>query len=250
MDLSLNKKFITINAKKLKEAINQISFASSRDEGRPILTGINLRILGDKIELNATDSYRLARNILDLKETVDESYNIVVPTDNFNNFLKTIEADSDVELHIFNNKIIFNYENLLFQSRLISGNYPFTSNLFPKEKLFSITLNKTQFYNVVDRAALFTSDKEKNIISLIVNKNAVIIKSGDGIGQVDEKIDINENVENEFKIDFSSRYMMDSVKTFKNETITLTFLAPDKPIVISDKDSENLMHLVLPIRSY
>ena len=66
MDLSLNKNFITINAKKLKEAVNQISFASSRDEGRPILTGINLRILGDKIELNATDSYRLARNILDL----------------------------------------------------------------------------------------------------------------------------------------------------------------------------------------
>ena len=250
MDLSLNKKFISINAKKLKEAVNQISFASSRDEGRPILTGINLRILGDKIELNATDSYRLARNILDLKETVDESYNIVVPTDNFNNFLKTIEVDSDVELHIFNNKIIFNYENLLFQSRLISGNYPFTSNLLPKEKLISITLNKTQFYNVVDRAALFTSDKEKNIISLIVNKNTVVVKSGDGIGQVDEKIDINGNVENEFKIDFSSRYMMDSVKTFKNETITLTFLASDKPIVISDKDSENLMHLVLPIRSY
>ena len=140
INLEESNNFIVLRSDELKKMINQTAFATSTDESRPQLTGINIKIIGDELECNATDSYRLARKVLKLEKNSKETYNIVIPSKNLVEYVKII-GDDDIELHIFNNKILFKTNNLLFQSRLINGSYPNTSNLLPKESIMKVNVN-------------------------------------------------------------------------------------------------------------
>src|SRR5699024_2493553 len=127
---------------------------------------------GAQLECNSTDSYRLARKIVTLNQEVEESYNIVIPSKNLVEFIRIIDdSEENIELHIFNNKILFKYQNLLFQSRLINGTYPNTANLLPTESFLKITVGISDLYSVIDRASILTSDKEKNVVTLETKEN-------------------------------------------------------------------------------
>ena len=111
INLEESKKKIDINAGILKSIVNQTAFASSNEESKPVLTGINFNIVGDILECNSTDSYRLARKIVKLNKISEESYNIVIPSHNLSEFTKILGDDSEiVELHIFNNKIFYSFK--------------------------------------------------------------------------------------------------------------------------------------------
>ena len=75
IDLDLTSDFITINVNKFKEVINQTNYASSTDEARAVLTGLNLKTVGDTLECSATDSYRLARKIIHLDQEQTQKIN-------------------------------------------------------------------------------------------------------------------------------------------------------------------------------
>ena len=252
INLELKENYVLINNKTFKNIINQTSFATSNDESRQILTGINFRINGNIMESNATDSYRLARKVITLKQPSEENYNVVIPSRNVIEFTRILnENDNDIEIHIFNNKILFKYDNIIFQSRLISGSYPNTSNLFPNDSILKIKVDLNDFYNVIDRANILTSDKEKNIVTLETDDNLLIMRSSSAeIGRVEEKMDIEKNNDENIKISFSARYMMEALKSFNGSKVELSFVGEVKPIIIKDIDDDELTQLVLPIRTY
>ena len=160
--LEESKKKVHIKASVFKDIVNQTAFASSNEESKPVLTGINFNIVGDVLECNSTDSYRLARKVVKLDSASEENYNIVIPSHNILEFSRIIdEEDGDIELHIFNNKILFKTGNLKFESRLINGTYPNTSNLLPDDSYLVVSTNLNAFYDVIDRVSILTSDKEK-----------------------------------------------------------------------------------------
>lgn len=246
-----NKNPIIINNKDLKKIVNQTSFATSTDESRPQLTGINFKIIGDELECNATDSYRLARKTLHLEKTSNENFDVIIPSKNIVELTRIIDDESKIELHIFSNKIIFKTENLIFQSRLINGSYPNTANLLPKESILKITVNINDLYNVIDRVSILTSDKEKNVVTLETQGNILVMHSSSAeIGHIEEKMNIKKNNEEDIKISFSSKYMMEALKTFEGDEATITFVGEINPIIIQDDIEENLIQLVLPIRTY
>lgn len=250
--LENSKNFVKINTKLFKTIINQTAFATSTDESRPILTGINIKITGDILECNATDSYRLAKKQAKLNEIAGETYNIIVPGKNIVEFMKILnEGNEELEIHIFSNKVLFKQNNLLFQSRLVSGNYPNVNNLIPSDSFLKITANLSNLYDVIDRASILTSDKEKNIVTLETNKNLLIVRSSSAeIGRVEEKMNITKDNEEEIKISFSAKYMMDALRSFEGDTVELAFEGEVKPIIIKDVEDPNLTQLVLPIRTY
>ena len=204
------------------------------------------------MECSATDSYRLARKLITLEQPAEESYNIVIPSRNILEFTKILTSDEGiVELHIFNNKILFKHENLLFQSRLINGTYPNTTNLLPNTREMIIKLKLQDFYDVIDRASILTSDKDKNIVTLETEGNLLKLKSSSlEIGKVEEKMVIEKDKEMDIKISFSAKYMMDALRSFGTENIDLYFVGEIKPIVLKTKENESLTQLVLPIRTY
>lgn len=250
--LEESKKKVNIKAGIFKSIVSQTAFASSNEESKPVLTGINLNIVGDVLECNSTDSYRLARKVVKLDRESEENYNIVVPSHNIVEFSKILGDDEDiVELHIFSNKILFKTGNLKFESRLINGTYPNTSNLLPDDSFLVISTKLSDFYDVIDRVSILTSDKEKNIVTLETNDDILILRSSSAeIGRVEEKMKISKNNNENIKISFSAKYMMEALKSFSTETVDIHFVGEIKPILIKSTEDVTLTQLVLPIRTY
>ncbi len=250
--LEESKDKIEITTDDLKQIVLQTAFASSNEETKPILTGINFNFVGNVLECNSTDSYRLARKIVKLNKELGENFNIVIPSHNLEELFKILDDDNEtIEIHIFNNKVLFKHNTLKFQSRIINGTYPNTTNLLPKDYFFSINVKLDQFYSVIDRASILMSDKEKNIVTLETEGDELYIRSQAAeIGKVEEKMKINNNSGKNIKISFSAKYMMEALKAFSTKSVEINFVGEVKPIIIKSSDDESLTQLVLPIRTY
>ena len=161
------------------------------------------------------------------------------------------DNDEKIELHIFDNKILFKSENIIMMSSLINGTYPDTTKLIPSEFETILTVNLNDYYNAIDRASLLTNESDKNTIKLESNKTEAIISSTiPEIGNVKETINIKNNKDEEINISFSSKYMLDAIKTFDSDEIELCFNGDIKPIIIRSKENEDLIQLIVPIRTY
>lgn len=252
IDLSDNISHINISAGNIKKMIRQTIFATSTQESRPLLTGINVRINGNILECIATDSYRLAKKNIELEEPYTESVDIVIPGNNIRELDKIIsDEELNVEIHVFTNKIIFKYDNLIFQSNLLNGTYPNTSNFVPNEFIHIITTDVENFFSSVDRAAVVTQSKEKNIIKMeVVEDKLIVSSSASEIGKSDNTIHITRNSTEEFAISYSAKYMMDALKTFEDGEILILMNTDSKPIVLKSTTDDSLIQLILPIKTY
>lgn len=251
LELEENKNPIILSQQIFKNIINQTAFASSNDQAKPVLTGINFKINDSILECTSTDSYRLSRKTVKLNNN-NELINIIVPTKNLIELVKLLNNDDNsLEIHIFNNKIIFKFDSIILMSRLINGTYPDTNKLIPNEFETTLRVSLSDLYNSLDRASLLTNESEKNTIKLQTVKNKIIISSNiPEIGNVEEKIDVlNKNV-NDMKIAFSSKYMMDALKSFNSEEVELLFNGEVKPIIVRNVDSNDVIQLIVPIRTY
>lgn len=252
-DIKLEEKKdpIILSSLKFKNIINQTSFACSLQESRPLLTGVNIKIQGNLFECTATDSYRLSKISIELNKIYDSNINIVIPARNINEFVKTIEKDNDLEIHIFSNKILFKHGNLIFQSSLLNGTYPNTDNSIPKEYKYEIELDLKDFYSILDRASLITQSKDKNIIDLdLINNNIIIKAFSQEMGKVEEKMEVNNKNQNNIKISFSAKYMIEALKIFKEDKILLLLNGEISPIIIKEINNNELIQLILPMKTY
>jgi len=251
ISLEESKEPITINAETLKTIINETSYAVSTQEVRPLLTGINLKIVGDMLECIATDSYRLAKKNIKLNNVVNASINIVIPGKSINEFEKMLTTDDEIVMHIFNNKILFKYKNIQFQTNLLSGTYPDTNHFIPSEFAYIINLDLKTFNAAVDRASLLAQSKDKNIVRVLIdNKIMTISSSASEIGKTEEKINIECSNKEKLEIAFSSRYMLEALKVIKDDNILLLINSDDKPILIKSVKDESLIELILPVKTY
>ncbi len=242
---------IVLDGNTFKSIIGQTSFAISTQELRPLLTGLNFNIVGDVLECIATDSYRLAKKNVKLNTPVEDDINIVIPGKNIMELDKIIVDEEPVEMHVFNNKVLFKYKNIVFQSNLLSGTYPNTTNLIPKD--FSIIINTKldYFFSAIDRAALLTQNKDKNIVKMRLKDNQLIINSyASEIGKVEETLDVETSKDSTIDISFSAKYMLDALKTIKDEEILILLNGEVKPIVVKSVTDESLIQLILPIKTY
>ena len=249
--LDYQKDPVIIKGNTFKSMIKQTVFAISTQESRPLLTGINLKLQGNIMEVTATDSYRLAKKTLSLKEFIKDEINVTIPGSNISELDKILVDDDPVEMHIFSNKILFIYKNITFQTNLLNGTYPNINNLIPETFQTIFNANYDEFYSAIDRASLLTQNKEKNIIKMETNNNNLIISSyASEIGRVEEKIDIEKNESPNISISFSAKYMLDALKTIDDKDIVILLNSEIKPIIIKSVKDESLIQLILPIKTY
>ena len=242
---------ITIKGNVFKSIISQTAFAISTQELRPLLTGLNFKIVGDVLECIATDSYRLAKKNIKLDVPSEEDINIVIPGKNIMELDKIIQEDEDVLMHVFTNKVLFKYKNIIFQSNLLSGTYPNTSNLIPSDFAIIVNTRLSDYYSAIDRAALLTQSKDKNIVKMRIKNSQMIINSfASEFGKGEEKLEIETKEDANIDISFSAKYMLDALKTMKDEEILILLNGEVKPIVIKSMTDESLIQLILPIKTY
>ncbi len=242
---------IVIDSEVIKKMIKQTIFAVSMQESRPLLTGINIKINGNVMECVATDSYRLAKKTIVLENDYPETVDIVIPGKNITELDKILTEEDSLEVHLFSNKVLFKYKNLIFQTNLLSGTYPNVNNLIPNEFDMIINTNLNDYYSSIDRAALLTQSKDKNIVRMETKKDMLFISSySSEIGKVEDQVKATKNTENEMAISFSAKYMMEALRTFNEEELLILLNNDSSPIILKSLSDETLIQLILPIKTY
>lgn len=243
---------IMFDSKELKQIIRQTSFACATSESRIILTSLNFKAKNGLLEIVATDSFRLAKRTSKL--AAEAQFQANIPSKSLEELSKILDDDSTVVTVSFeNSKAIFNYKNVTFVTRLVEGNYPDTSSLFPKESLFVAEFNKNELLNAVDRASLFTSLENLSIVKFNFkgSENVEISSNSSEIGKVVEEISMLNTLEEvDFQIAFSTKYLLDALKSFEGSMVSFYFTGEIKPTVLKEEGNEELVQLLLPVRVF
>ena len=248
---------LTLDANKFSNIIKETVFAASSQEKKPILTGVNFKNENGDLIATATDSFRLAQKKISIPEYND--FNITVPSKSLEELTKVIDNDIEViNLYLSNNKLLFQFKNVCFQTRLLDGNYPDTSRLIPREFSNVLKFNKDELIDAVERVSLLSPrDKEKekeltySIIKLAINTDRIIEISttNASVGDAKEElIPTGLDVTSQLIIGFSARYLIEALRSFISTEISINFSGEIRPFIIRGEKDENLTQLILPVR--
>lgn len=252
--LSNDREPLIIDADLLKTIIKETSYAASTSEKRPILTGVNLKYSDSNLLVVATNSYRLSQKQIKLRSKTSD-FDIVIPSKNLDELSKILDTNTtDISMYVSHNKVLFKIENILFQSSLLEGTYPNTSRIIPTEFPVVIPFNKDELLLAVERVSLLSPkdrDTNYNIIKLRLNNdhsvellsnnkeigdaNEVIIPTGDVVGTI-------------INIAFSSRHLLDALRSFNSNEVVINFAGEVRPFVLKSVQDDSLLHLILPVR--
>ena len=245
---------IVLDSQLIKTIIKETNYSTATNEKRPILTGVNFKYLDNHLYCVATDSYRLSQKNVKLR-THSKTFDIVIPNRSLDELSKILDTyNNDVELYINPNKVLFKMENTLFQTRLLEGTYPDTMRIIPTEFPVIIPFNKEELLQAVERVSLLSPrDRETNynIIKMSLRPDSIVEISstnneiGDALEEVIPASDVTGPV---IKIAFSSRYLVEALKSFSSSEITINFAGEVKPFVIKGNFDQDLLHLILPVR--
>lgn len=249
---------LSIESDLLKELIKSTVFTTAQNEKKPILTGVNFKNTSGELIVTATDSFRLSQKITTINNEYKD-FNITIPSKSLDELLKAIDNYSDVlNLYFAQNKLLVVYKNICFQTRLLDGNFPDTSKLIPSTFPITVKFNKDELIDVVERVSLFSPrDKERDkeitysIIKLTIRNDRTVELSTNNasIGGANEDIIPTEVIAtNPITIAFSSRYLLEALKSFMSTEISLNLTAEVRPFVIKGERDYNLTQLILPVR--
>ncbi|MBQ1877397.1 MAG: DNA polymerase III subunit beta [Erysipelotrichaceae bacterium] len=236
-----------LNGEALKNIISQTCFAASDKENRPVLMGLNMKCDGGKLTCVATDSYRLAQKVMYLDNVGD--FNVTVPSKSLMEVAKIIENDQDVRVSVNNKKIVFESEDTFIQTRLIDGTYPETSRLIPSQFSYELILDSKDLLNAIDRSSFIKNDGV-SIVKMQMNESEVIVSSrSNEVSSIERIVPINY-VGNNLSISFKGQYVYDAIKAVNAFQIRILFSGDMKPFIIKSTENDNIIQLVLPIRTY
>ena len=246
-----SQNFIYLDGINLKQIIKKTSFATSLLESKMVLTGVSFTVNGDKLEAIATDSFRLAKKYMKV-DGMNAQIKAIIPSKSLDELNKIVEEVQEIiQIHFTQTRALFKYKNILFQTRLIEGNFPNTKSLIPTEFITDIKFNKQELINAIDRASLFVSDDFSNIIKFTINEqNEIIISSSASeIGGSLEKIKpISCSRYLNFETAFSAKYFLEALKAFDATEVTIHFTGEVKPFVINSDYDVNHIQLNMPLR--
>ena len=248
VDLTKKGVHVVIRSFVLRNIIEKTVFATSDKETRPVLTGVNFKASGTHLTALATDSYRVAENIVELGE--EQSFNIVVPKKSLQEISRIIEKDALIDVYVEDHKILFVIDNYVILSRLIDGTFPDTTKLLATSYDYALEVDANVLLSAVDRAALL-SEGENNIVTLNMEPDQVKLTSQQQeIGSVEEHLDNAVYQGDPLEISFSARYLADAIRSINTSTIRMQFKGVMKPIVITDVEKDDNIQVILPVRTY
>ena len=231
----------------LKDIIFQTCFATSDKENRPALTGLNLKCEGNKLTCVATDSYRLAQKIIYLED--DHNFRITVPAKSLNEIAKILTGENEVKLYVSNNKLLVEIDDILIQTRLIEGDYPETGRLIPTSHSHELVIDARNMLTAIDRASFIKNDGV-SIIKMEMSSDEIVISSkANEVGSVERITPISYNGDN-LSISFKGQHVYEAVRALNTDKITIQFGGNMKVFVLKAADSDDVIQLVTPIRTY
>src|SRR5436305_3541547 len=151
-DLTETQTF-SVDREALLETIGRVARAASRDEARPVLTGVLVKFAGDKLVMAATDSYRLAVKETSLDSSAPE-LEAIVPSRALQELARIAGSGETVEVGVHENQVVFAIDGVWLTTRRIDGQFPNYRQLLPEQFEHELTLPRAELPEVVRRAAV------------------------------------------------------------------------------------------------
>lgn len=250
---------ITLPTTLFKQVIQHTVIATSTQESRPILTGVNITIENGQLKAVATDSHRLSQRIIPItvpEALQDKSYKVIIPGKSLTELSKIIEDQDTIEMMVTQNQVLFKAENLYFYSRLLEGYYPDTNRLIPANSATELTINANDLLQATERASLLSHEGKNNVIKLSLSDNHVELSGNSPeIGTVEEELEYIEAKGDSLVISFNPDYLKDALRTFGHQNVIIGFTAPIRPFTVIPADdnteiSQAFIQLITPVRTY
>lgn len=241
---------VIVSKKKFRTMIGQVGYAISLDDSRPILKGILCEVNDSILKLVALDGYRIAYSSSKVDTSVN--MNVVVDGKSLINISRLISDEGTMKLYLHKNHIEFRLDNMVVYSRLLEGKYIAYEQLFPKDEKLTITCNRIEFLEVIERSSLIAKDPA--ILKFKLDKDGMIdifevtAKSTKGKGREELPITIIKQECEDLEIAFNGRYLLEMAKNIESENMTIKFKSPVTPVTCSPADNEDCKFVVLPIR--
>lgn len=248
---SLNdKNAISLPKDKLSESLSKVSFATSTDETRPILTGV-LFVLGRELSLVATDGFRLSMKKIHTDSSFKETRTVVIPKSVLSEIGRGVFDSEEVffDLEEKEKQVLFGVGDTVLTSRLLEGDYPDYKKIIPKESSVKVWIDKEEFLRAVKLASIFARESA-NVIKIKVLKDSlkVVAESGQA-GSQETKVDAKvEKGGGEFEIAFNFRYLEDFVHSVSGEEIEMGFTDPNSAGIFKDTTDTEYLHLIMPVK--
>ncbi len=239
----------TVPTQLILEALGQVVFASSVDEGRPILTGVLLRGEKENSLLVATDGFRLAKKEIALNY---EGPDLIVPARSFQEVTRFAQeaAVPDLQMALLteNNQIFFGSEKFELTSRLLEGSFPKFEQIIPEKFVSSVKLSKGVLVDQIKQTAVLARDLG-NVVQIDIDKQKGMFLQAKTaqIGAVSTKLDTKVDGD-ALKIAFNARYLLDGLAVIPEEIVTLSFSGPTSPAMVSGDKDDSFTYIVMPVR--
>ena len=243
-------KTIVLNKNEFAKVVKQVIFAVSIQETQAVLTGVCFNIENNILELAATDGNRLTRVQKEIETPIDEPSNFIVPAKTLQEVLRisSIVDDEKITIKIQKNKILFEFENLAFQSRLIDGVYPKYQQLIPSESEKKIIVDRVELINSIERVSVMVNDRTNVVRFNFTQGQLEIMADTPEAGRSKDYIDIQYDFDDMLTA-FNYKYVLDGLKNMDSKKVEIEIsdvLAAS--IFKPQEDSNNYICLIMPVK--
>lgn len=240
-------KSVKLDGKLLKKGLQQVVFAASNDESRPVLTGVLIHSVEGKLFLAATDSYRLAEK--EIGKTKEE-VSLLVPATALNDLLRVLGDDvEEVTVTYDEQQILFNVGDVELVARLLEGKYPDYRKLIPSTFAVTVELKKADLLNVTKVSSLFARESAGSV-TIKVDEIAQELSIRSIASQLGENTaTATGKVTGSGEITLNSRYLLDALQALSGDDLTFGFNGKLDPTCLHDTKSEDYSHIIMPLKS-
>jgi DNA polymerase III subunit beta len=239
---------IELPAAALQETINRVARAASRDEARPVLTGVLVTTEGDQLTMVATDSYRLAVKRTKLEAPVDNGLEANVPARALRELARLIDAVGDEALRVWltRNQALFRVGTVSLSSRLIDGQFPNHRQLLPESFEHEVKLPRSELLEVTRRVSQLAQRNAALRLSFSEGELVVSAETPD-LGDAREGLPAPYTGEL-LEIGFNPEFVRDGLESIDADEVVLKLISPLRPGLLEPAGSDDFSYLVMPIR--
>ena len=240
----------------LVETVEKVSRSYSRDETRPVLTGILISFEDSRVRMVTTDSYRLSIKETELATApFDGPKEAIIPARAMQEVSRIFSGSDEgsIEVSLSENQALFRIGDVVFGTRLIDGNFPEYRRLLPSGFERKIAVSREKLIETLRRVNLFAARQTPPVpVSLSFSEGAVevIVKNGE-VGDAHERLEASS--EDEFVISFNPSYLLDGVSAIDSDEVVFKLNEALKPGLIvpqlnGDEGEPDFLYLIMPMR--
>jgi DNA polymerase-3 subunit beta len=229
----------------LLETVDRVARSASKDESRPVLTGIQVRFEGTQLFMAATDSYRLSFKQTELEQSGPD-LEAIIPARALTELGRIAAGTETVALGVNENTVVFGTGDTWLTTRRIDGQFPDVARLLPEAFEVEVDLPRAELRDVVRRAGVMALRNAPLRLRFAEGELTISAQSQD-VGETVESLPAAYTGE-PLEIGFNAEFLADGVDAVRSDTVRLKLINPLRPGLITSADDDSFWYLIMPIR--